>query len=1151
MMTFDRPKISFVFAVHDPEYGGGLLASTQRHIDALIAFANRSRLRCEIIIVEWNPRQDRARFRESLRWPDDLGHVDLRFIEVPPELHRALPNADRIPIFEYIAKNVGLRRARGQFLLATNPDLFFSPALMRWLARTALSPERFYRIDRRDLSEEIPSHLSLSRQLRFSARHVGHVHALFGSYRPGDTDGIRRLRDEYDRSMHDQTGEADGLHRNAAGDFFLMDREWWNRLRGYPELYTHAHIDAILCWMASSAGVVQEILPSHSRLFHQAHHRASHAGFPQTDWKPWYQRYEEALRQGSPMVVNTPDWGLANEVLPEWKARPRLVQAHVLTDDVEPRGFENSLGPAETAPGTLREQLSEAEISLATTRSDLHRMQAWREEARQEHAALRAALREAQRGQTAARAEVEQWQLDSRRHQSEVTALRRELDVVCGSTIWRASAPLRTVVGKMPAPLKALVRKVLRARHRQEPGNAVPETPPVDDRTQNASSDVGEIDLAGPAPESVPVPKAAAAKLSIVYISGEPQTPGHQYRVARYITAAEANDCRAVWMRGDEVAQRIGEFASADVLIIWRVSWNDHLAEAVEMMRQRGKRVVFDVDDLIVDPDLARIAIIDGIRSRFLTEESVRDHFTALRETMLSADVCFAPTEELALHMRQRGKVVHVLPNGFDDDTHNLSRRSARRWRRERADSLIRLGYAGGSRTHQRDLGVAIEAIARLLREIPDCCLVLYRTESGKPAIDVDEYPALLDLTDRIEWRAFRPLAELPEEMARFDVNLAPLEFGNAFCEAKSELKFFEAALVGVPTVASPTGPYRRAIEHGITGFLAASADEWYRYLKMLIEDPALRDRVGRAAYREALARFGPLTRTTRFGRMLAQLGGGVPAANAFALDAQLSIRRTARPEVFAYDVGFERDALGSADVTVVVPLHNHANDVLETLDSVYEQSLGPLDLIVVDDCSTDRSLEVVTAWAERKAARFNRIVVVKNRSQYDLAQSLNSGFDAADTSYVLPLDVGCRLLPRGCEHLLNTMRRSRAAFVYGTTQRCGDETLPVGELPYEPQRLVGANYIDAIALVCKEAWLTVGGYHHFPSASLVDYDFWCRIAEHGLSGEWCWEVVGLQRADPASNLPTQDNTQGSDREVMDIMASRHPWLVPQSESPA
>jgi GT2 family glycosyltransferase len=350
----ERPKVSFVFAVHDPEYGGGLLARTQRHVDALIAWANRSLLPAEIVIVEWNPRQDQAPFRESLRWPDELGHVSLRFFEVPAELHRTLPNADRLPIFEYIGKNAGLRRARGRFLLATNPDLFFSPALVRWLARASLSRNRFYRVDRRDLSEDIPDELSPSRRLRFCREHVAHVHALFGSYRLEDAGARRSLRREYERWVHDPAGArrrnhtpdprlilpADGLHRNAAGDFFLMERRWWHRLRGYPELYTHAHVDAILCWVASSAGLAQEILPSGCHLYHQAHHRASHAGFPRTDWRPWYERYQQALREdplrnGLPMVVNPPDWGLANEVLCEWRASPLLVQVASSPSQVE------------------------------------------------------------------------------------------------------------------------------------------------------------------------------------------------------------------------------------------------------------------------------------------------------------------------------------------------------------------------------------------------------------------------------------------------------------------------------------------------------------------------------------------------------------------------------------------------------------------------------------------------------------------------------------------------------------------------------------------------------------------------------------------------------------------------------------------------
>ena len=59
------------------------------------------------------------------------------------------------------------------------------------------------------------------------------------------------------------------------------------------------------------------------------------------------------------------------------------------------------------------------------------------------------------------------------------------------------------------------------------------------------------------------------------------------------------------------------------------------------------------------------------------------------------------------------------------------------------------------------------------------------------------------------------------ENIAGVDINIAPLEIGNPFCESKSELKFIEAGIVGVPTVAAATQTFREAIEDGVDGFVA------------------------------------------------------------------------------------------------------------------------------------------------------------------------------------------------------------------------------------------------------------------------------------------------------------------------------------------
>jgi glycosyltransferase involved in cell wall biosynthesis len=612
-------------------------------------------------------------------------------------------------------------------------------------------------------------------------------------------------------------------------------------------------------------------------------------------------------------------------------------------------------------------------------------------------------------------------------------------------------------------------------------------------------------------------------RFAILFLSGEPHTPGHSYRVQRYADAAKANGFVAECVPITGLEHILSQLSQYDALVIWRATWSPLIEAAVLQMRELGKKVVFDVDDLMIDPELDRTSVIDGIRTQYLTETDVENLYGLVRRTMLAADVCFCTTQELAFHIRKTYKSTFVLPNGFDQPTHDASRLAAKRWCKER-DGLIRLGYAGGSRTHQRDLAVAIDAIARILREEPNCRLVLFRKIDGNGIthnnIDVEEYPSLVGLHQQIEWRQIQPLALLPNEIARFDVNLAPLEIGNVFCEAKSELKFFEAALVDVPTVASPTGPFRRAIEHGKDGFLAVTSNDWYVCIQRLIHDDALREEIVKRAYYKSLALFGPRQRALQFGRVVEQIQGGSNAARGFALEAQLSVRRFQPPKVFPSVVIFERDAGDFAEVAVVVPLYNYESLVCEALDSVLNQTLKRIDLVIVDDCSTDSSLVVATNWAREHHARFNHVIVLQNRSNYGLGLCRNSGIAAADTAYVLLLDADNRLLPKCCEALLETIKRSGAAFAYPTIQQFGDTSVSMSNFAYEAQRFAFGNYIDAMALVSKEAWAMVGGIEHV-QYGWEDYDLWCRFAEIGLVGEGCEETLAEYRVHEQSMLRT------------------------------
>ena len=122
--------LSLVVTTRNDNHGGDMLRRFQLFAETLLEQANRHSLAGELIVVEWNPPPG-PRLHEVVKLRVKSDCFAIRFIEVPPEVHRAIRNADVIPLFQMIGKNVGIRRARGEFVLATNPDLLFSDSVKR------------------------------------------------------------------------------------------------------------------------------------------------------------------------------------------------------------------------------------------------------------------------------------------------------------------------------------------------------------------------------------------------------------------------------------------------------------------------------------------------------------------------------------------------------------------------------------------------------------------------------------------------------------------------------------------------------------------------------------------------------------------------------------------------------------------------------------------------------------------------------------------------------------------------------------------------------------------------------------------------------------------------------------------------------------
>ncbi len=187
--------LSVVVTARNDDHGGNLLSRMQAFVNGWIGQCRRHELSSELIVVDWNPPADRPPLIHALKWPAETYPCEVRFIRVPPETHQRYQHAEALPLYQMIAKNAGIRRARGRFVLATNIDIIFSDELVEYLAKRCLDPGRMYRIDRHDVMSDVPVEAGVEEQLAYCRTHLIRVNAREGTFKLTQ-DGLRALSSE-------------------------------------------------------------------------------------------------------------------------------------------------------------------------------------------------------------------------------------------------------------------------------------------------------------------------------------------------------------------------------------------------------------------------------------------------------------------------------------------------------------------------------------------------------------------------------------------------------------------------------------------------------------------------------------------------------------------------------------------------------------------------------------------------------------------------------------------------------------------------------------------------------------------------------------------------------------------------------------------
>jgi glycosyltransferase involved in cell wall biosynthesis len=325
----------------------------------------------------------------------------------------------------------------------------------------------------------------------------------------------------------------------------------------------------------------------------------------------------------------------------------------------------------------------------------------------------------------------------------------------------------------------------------------------------------------------------AKGQRRVAYYYENPDSSTFRYRVYNMIRVLQESkkDISAAYFQHDELASLEKVVDLADVLVICRTRYSDKLNRVITKARNKGKKVFFDIDDLVYNTDYIHL-ILDTLDQDF-NHPNVWDFWFAyvgrIGAALNLCDQVITTNPYLAtLIQNHTKKLVSIIPNFLNQEQIEISKlifqeKKARGFARS---SQIHLGYFSGTPTHNKDLQIVSDALVSLLEKYPRVIIriVGYMDIKG----------VLQNYSSRIERFPIRDFINLQRLIGEVEVNLVPLQ-DNEFINCKSELKYFEAGIAGTVTVASPTFTYTNAIRNGDNGFLSKSF-EWARKLEYIVD---------------------------------------------------------------------------------------------------------------------------------------------------------------------------------------------------------------------------------------------------------------------------------------------------------------------------
>lgn len=245
----------------------------------------------------------------------------MRFVTVPASFHQTLPDHEKVTVCEFIGKNIGMRRAQGEWIVATNPDVLYGNDLFDFFASDKLDKQSFYRVNRKDMAmNHVEPRLSAEEVLASAEKDAIKImynnRTTYLSWKEWLSTAIHgrtrkiMLQCPLFNPFRDKKSDDSIMHTNAAGDFLMMHKSALEAVRGYDQMTVGSGtLDGYILYVLYCFGYNQKILPY--SLYHIYHH---HKGVRYlASFAKFREDAKNMLETKIPYKTNPEDWGFPRE----------------------------------------------------------------------------------------------------------------------------------------------------------------------------------------------------------------------------------------------------------------------------------------------------------------------------------------------------------------------------------------------------------------------------------------------------------------------------------------------------------------------------------------------------------------------------------------------------------------------------------------------------------------------------------------------------------------------------------------------------------------------------------------------------------------------------------------------------------------------